>query len=464
MPLELVGRLAESAWLVGGAVRDRLLGRPTTDYDIALTGDAQAIARQVARATRSHAFPLSEGFGGWRLVARDRRWQVDLLPLVAGTIEADLRHRDLTINAIAHPLPAGDCVDPFHGREDLRRRRLRMISPDAFEADPLRCLRLARLGCELSFTLEPTTAASAAASARGLARVAPERIFAELKRIVTADRALEGFELMGALGITDVVLPELSDLRGVAQNRYHHLDVYGHTMAVLAQTIELLHDPASQFAGDAEALRAVLAQPLGDELTRGEGLRFGALLHDIGKPRTRSTNDQGWVTFLGHDRVGAALARDILRRLRASERLAEYAHALTANHLRLGFLVHEMPLSRRTVYRYLRACAPVEVEVTLLSVADRLATRGDGAAGAIAKHVMLAREMIGEALAWRAAPPRAPVAGDQLAAALSLRRGPMLGQLLEELTEASFAGEITTVEEAIEHARVALAARRSDAR
>ncbi len=147
----------------------------------------------------------------------------------------------------------------------------------------------------------------------------------------------------------------------------------------------------------------------------------------------------------------------MLRRLRTSERLSEHVAALTRHHLRLGFLVRELPLSRRTVYNYLQACAPVEVDVTVLSVADRLATRGSGATEAIAKHLRLAQELLTEALAWRADPPRPPVRGDELANALGVRPGPRLGQVLEELTEASFAGEIETHEQVLQRARETLA-------
>jgi hypothetical protein len=143
--------------------------------------------------------------------------------------------------------------------------------------------------------------------------------------------------------------------------------------------------------------------------------------------------------------------------LRASERLSNYVAALTLNHLRLGFLVHEAPLSRRSLYSYLRACDPVGVDVTVLSVADRLATRGSGADQAIAKHLRLAHEVLGEAFAWRAHPPRPPLRGDELARAVGLRPGPELGRILQELEEASFAGEIVTQEEAIARARELLA-------
>jgi len=456
----LASIVEDDAWLVGGALRDRLLGRPTADYDVVVRGDPRALARALGRRAGGHPFALSEGFGAWRVIARDRSWQVDLLPLVGGSITTDLAARDLTINAIAEPVAGGDYVDPFGGLSDLQARRIRMVSAHAFEDDPLRAIRVVRLACELGFEIEPNTAAAARASAPGLARVAVERTFAEFRRIMVAERALSGLELMDELGITAIVLPELSRLRGVEQSPYHHLDVHDHTLAVLAETIGLVREPERWFPEDASAVSAVLAEPLAQELTRGQALRFGALFHDVAKPQTRKVTAEGRVTFIGHDETGAEVTAAVLARMRAGERLCEHVAALARHHLRLGFLVHEMPLSRRTVYRYLRACEPVGVDVTLLSVADRLATRGRGSEQAISRHVELARQLLGEALAWRAERPRPPLRGDQLARAVGLRPGPEIGRLLDELEEATFAGEIHTPEEAIERAQRLLGSER----
>jgi putative nucleotidyltransferase with HDIG domain len=288
--------------------------------------------------------------------------------------------------------------------------------------------------------------------------VAAERIFEELKRILCAEDPVRGLRLMDELEITPVVLPELWALRGIEQSRFHHLDVHAHTLAVVSETVELERAPSRHLGPCWEQVQAFLTAPLANGLTRWQALRFGALLHDIAKPQTRGVSAEGRVTFMGHDAAGARSAAQILARLRTSERLREHVAALARNHLRLGFLVHEVPLSRRTIYRYLRACAPVGVDVTVLSVADRLATRGERSEKAIAAHVELADVMLCEALRWAQAPPRPPVRGDELAVALGLAPGPVLGELLDELEEAAFAHEVGSREEAIARARQLLAA------
>jgi poly(A) polymerase len=454
------------AWLVGGAVRDELLGRETADLDIVVDGDPAQAAHAIARraAPRAACFALSQEFGSWRVVARKSAWQLDVEPLRGGTIEADLALRDFTVNAIAQPLAGGAPIDPLGGAADLRARRLRMAAPDAFAADPLRVLRLVRLALELELEVDAETLRGAAFHARRLDRVSPERAFAELRRIVAAREVRQGLELMGALGATAVVLPELEALRGVQQSHFHHLDVHGHTLEVLDRVVELTtgaYDPSSElaaFLGERRgAVDTLLAEPLADELSHGDALRWGALLHDAAKPLTRGFTG-GSLTFIGHDERGAQLAREVLGRLRASERLRAHVAALVRHHLRLGFLVHEpQPLTRRTTFAYLSTCSPVEVDVTLLSIADRLATRGERAQQSIAAHLAVAGPVLAGALRWRAQGPPQPLwRGDELARELGISPGPRLGALLDELQAARYSGEVSDREQALAHARQTL--------
>ncbi len=451
------------AWIVGGALRDELLGRPVRDVDVAVTGDAARAARALAAQLRGPVFRLSEAFGAWRVIDRKGGRVWDFAPLQGETIEQDLRRRDFTVNAMARPVEldaiadtggAAELVDPLGGRADVEARILRVLGADAYESDPLRALRLARFGAELGFAPDPETERLTRAAAPRVIDAAGERVFAELRRLVIADGVLGGLELADRVGVLDAVLPELTALRGVEQSDYHHLDVHGHTLEVLAQLIELESALEQRFGADADRLGAALAAPLGDELTRGQALRFGALLHDIGKPATRGVRADGRITFMGHDAVGEEMVRGLCRRLRTSERFSRFLEGLTRHHLVLGFMVHERPLDRAQVYRYLRRTAPVEVEVTLLSCADRLATRGRRAEEATEAHLGLARELMAAALDWREhGPPRVPVRGDELAHELGIEPGPELGRLLAELAEATYAGEVSDREQALALAR-----------
>jgi poly(A) polymerase len=451
------------AWIVGGSLRDELLGRPVRDVDVTVAGDPAQAARALAEQVRGPVFRLSEAFGAWRVIDRRAERVYDFAPLQGETIEADLAKRDFTVNAMARPIelealgaPGGDAplIDPLGGRADLDSRTLRVLGPEAYESDPLRTLRLARFAAELGFAPDPETERLTQAVAPRVADAAGERVFGELRRLVVADGVLAGLGLADRLGVLDAVLPELTALHGVDQSDYHHLDVYDHTLEVLGQQLEVETRLDELFGADAARLRGVLAEPLGDELTRGEAMRFAALVHDIGKPPTRDVRADGRITFMGHDALGERMVHDLCRRLRTSERFARFLAGLTRHHLVLGFLVHERPLDRTQVYRYLRRTAPVEVEVTLLSCADRLATRGRRADEATAVHLELAAELMTAALDWHEhGPPRVPVRGDDLAEELGIEPGPELGRLLGELEEAAYVGHAGTREQAIALAR-----------
>jgi poly(A) polymerase len=444
------------AWIVGGAIRDAALGRAVTDLDLAVRGDPEAAARAVARAGDGHAFELSAEFATWRAVARDRAWQLDATALRGETIEADLGARDFTLGAVAVPVAGGEPVDPFGGLADLERRLLRVLGEESFAADPLRLLRAPRLAADLGLEVDSGTVALARATAARAAEPAGERQLAELRRLVGGPDPLRGVALLDELGLTAVVLPELEALRGVEQGPNHHLDVHGHTLAVLEQALAVEAD-LERFVGErATETVALLDEPLADEMSRRTALRFGALLHDVGKPATRGERE-GYVTFIGHDQVGAEMVGGLCRRLRASQRLSRHLQALTLHHLRLGFLVHEAPLSARRIHEYLRATEPVAADVTLLTVADRLSARGSGPFAteeAIGAHLDLARAMLAAALDWRReGPPEPLLRGDELAAELGIRPGPELGELLGELEAAQYAGEVESREEALETAR-----------
>jgi putative nucleotidyltransferase with HDIG domain len=452
----LAGR--EGIWIVGGAVRDAALGRGVADLDLAVAGDPEEAARALSRALGEPVFELSAEFGTWRVLSDERGWQIDVTALRGGSIESDLSERDFTVGAVAVPLDGEEEeeVDPHGGLADLEAGLLRAVGEESFRSDPLRLLRAARLAAELDLEIDPGTVRLAREAAPLAADPAGERQLAELRLLLGGPDPIRGLALLDELELTPVVLPEVAALRGVEQGPNHHLDVHGHTLAVLEHTLEIEAD-LERFAGDRAAeVAALLAEPLADGMSRGTALRFGALFHDIAKPQTRAERN-GFVGFRGHDRVGSEVIAGICERLRASRRLTRHLQGLTLHHLRLGFLIPEMPLPPRRIHEYLRATDPVGVDVTLLTVADRLSARGHGPIASpemVEAHLELARQMIAAALDWRrTGPPRPLLRGDELAAKLGIEAGPELGRVVAELEAAQYAGEVGDRDAAIEHAR-----------
>ena len=434
------------AWAVGGGVRDALTGRPVTDLDVAIDGDAAAAARAMAQATGATRFRLSRAFGAWRVQGGSLAAQVDITPLQGGTLEEDLSRRDLTVNAMAVDARAPEAViDPHGGLADMAAGALRMVGPSAFRDDPVRLLRIVRVAEQLGWAVEDGTAAAARRDAARLWDAPGERLADELGRIMRLARPDRAFALMDELGVLGALVPELDASRGLDQSVYHHKDVLGHTLEVVEHVVALAADPEPVFRGRAGRILEALAEPLADELTRRDALMFPALLHDMAKPATHAVTPEGRVTFMGHDRIGAEMAGDLMRRLHTSTRLRDFTVDCVRLHLPLGFLVHRGPLSLRQIDRYLRRTAPWEVEIILLTCADRLATRGRGSDVAIRRHLVLAREVMDAYFTLLDRGPVRPLlAGDEIARELGRAPGPWLAEVVDALREGQGGGVIRT--------------------
>lgn len=444
------------AWLVGGAVRDIALERTVNDLDLAVAGPPEGPARKIAGVLDGVAFELSEDFPAWRVKDRDDAWQVDLAELRAPEIEQDLALRDFTVGAIAVGLEDGQALDPMGGLGDLESGLIRSCGPASFTDDPLRIMRAARLSAQFGWEIEESTAALARQAAPRSEEPAGERTLAELILLIGSPDPLAGLAAMDRIGLFDWLLPEIGDLHGVVQGPNHHLDVYGHTMEVVEGILRIESD-LERFTGEhAPQVSEYLSRPLADGASRGVALRLGALFHDSAKPQTRS-EEGGFVSFRGHDRLGAEQIVARFRDLRASRKLVGYMSDLTRHHLILGFMVPSMPLQKRHIFSYLDHTDPVALDVTLLTVADRLAARGTASIASqemVAGHLELARDMVGFALDWdRNGPPPQFLPGNELAAELGIEPGPELGRVMNELAAARFAGEISDANEAVEHAR-----------
>lgn len=445
------------AWIVGGAVRDAALGRDPLDLDLAVAGDPKAAADAVAAATGGRRFELSSEFGTWRVVHAGKRGsQIDVTTLRSDGIEADLAERDFTIGAMAISLADGKLLDPHGGLADLAAGRLRVVSEHSFLADPLRLLRAARIAACFGLEPDPETIGLARAAAHRAAEPAAERLLEELRLLICSPDPEAGLAIAHELAIMAPILPELEELRGVDQGPNHHLDVYDHTIAVLRGVIDIERRPEHYVGDRADEVREFLAERLADGFTRGQALRLGALFHDIGKPVSRIEHE-GMIGFPGHDESGAEVVDALGRRLHFSRKLRRHVRLLALHHLRLGFLVHHMPLNRREVYGYLTATEGTAVDVTLLTVADRLAARGTSGLASdkmISGHLELARQMVAAGLDLRRAGPREPLLrGDELARELEVEPGPELAAMLAELEVARYAGEVTTRAEAVAHLR-----------
>ncbi|MHB8575425.1 MAG: CCA tRNA nucleotidyltransferase [Dehalococcoidia bacterium] len=474
----LLAGSAQPAYLVGGFVRDTLLGRLTRDIDVAVEGDPLPLVRTLARGLDGVVVPLDRERGTYRVVLRlpiDSVTHVDVNRLREPTIAADLLARDFTMNAIAVQLdreqPAW--IDSTGGLRDLTERVVRAASPRTFHDDPLRLLRAVRFCVQLGFRLDEATASLIREAAPLLRRSAAERQRDEFSLILAADRSASGVRMLHGLGLLFTLLPDLEAGVGIQQPAEHYYDVFSHSVEALAALDAMLafKQPSGgreeMLWGDLWAgvgwlpeIRTGLSAIAGENRPRSVALKFAGLLHDVSKPETKAVDqDTGRMRFYGHDSVGAGRAAASARSLRFSARETEYIELLVREHLRPGMLAApgEVP-SNRALFRFVRDLGDAAPDLLLLNLADHAAVRGPRLTrDEWRRHVAFVSWVL-HMLYVETQVSRLPrlVSGYDLMTDLGLKPGPVVGRLLGMVQEAQAAGEVKTAAQALRFAREAL--------
>lgn len=477
MALKKVGDyLTESgteAYLVGGAMRNLLLGRKTADLDIAVKGKALEIARRAAEALKGKYIPLDEANDTARvLLAGKRRWQIDFTGF-NDTIENDLGRRDFTVGAMALSLANIKdgllaITDPYHGREDLAIRTIRAVSDGTFCADPLRLLRAVRLSGELGFTVERHTEDLIKREAYLVSLAAGERLREELLKILAISSNGERWDYFDRLGLATELFPELKSTRGIDQPVEHHWDVLHHSLMTVAAAGFLLRHGEWEYAPP-EVLGVVpwsdrLAAYFDTEVSSGSThtslLKLAGLLHDISKPETKSVTEGGRTRFLGHADIGATVAASILTRLRFSAREIRLVETLVKHHLRPNQMSQTGLPTPHAIYRYFRDTGEAGLDTLYLSLADHLAARGPALDPAEwRRHNETVAYVIRQH--FEATTPAIPpklITGHDLMHAFNLSPGPLIGKILEAVQEATATGELVSRDQALVYAGTLLAA------
>jgi poly(A) polymerase len=458
------------AWLVGGFVRDELLGRDTADIDIAIDTDITKIAPLLADALQGKFVLLDEVNRIGRIIIKD--WTIDLASFT-GKIEKDLARRDFTINAMAvdlHQLTAADVqhnnlIDPFGGRLDLDRGIIKMVSGTVFNDDPVRLLRAVRLAEELDFSVERKTQAEIIRSAELIAAVPGERVREELLRLLDASHGGQVFADMDKLGLLTALIPELLALKGVEQPKEHHWDVFGHSVNTVSTVDFILHWGVWDYQNTAvlalvpwtSARAQYFDRPVSGGSTRRSLLKLAALLHDISKPQTKAVDDNGRLRFLGHPETGAEVVAGILERLRFSTKEIKLVSTMVKYHLRPTQMSQDAMPTSRAIYRYFRDTGDAGIDTLYLSLADHLAARGPGLLkNQWEYHTRLVAYVLQEHLRQKKAAPAKLVDGNDLINLFGMKPGAAMGELLESIHEAQAAGELTDREAALEWVRISL--------
>ncbi len=425
--LDIIITLAEAfraqhkqLYMVGGTVRDVLLHRgQSNDADLATDAHPEEIKRLVAPTHPSAVVLVGERFGTVRLhygndiieitTFRDEKYNPESRkPEVCfGTVlEEDLRRRDFTINAMARDPLNGDIIDPFNGRLDLEAHILRAVGnePDKrFDEDPLRLMRAIRFAAELNFSIEAETRRSIVRQAAKLQKISRERIRDEMNKLLLSPYPAKGLDLLVELGLMTWIVPEVLELRGVSQHPQrliHSKDVYAHVLRVVERSSPRLVT------------------------------RWGALLHDIAKPRTRSVED-GKVHFFGHEELGAHMTRDILKHLHFDRDFIESVSKVVRLHMRINAYTSDW--TDGAVRRLMLESGNDLPDLLDLSRADITSYRADKVSRAVARVTELAERCQRLKEEAERVPLKSPLDGNELMALFGRGPGPWLRPIKEHL-------------------------------
>ncbi|WP_459180359.1 CCA tRNA nucleotidyltransferase [Streptomyces sp.] len=410
--------------LVGGSVRDTLLGRLGNDLDFTTDARPEQVLK-IIRPWADSVWEVGIAFGtvgclkgGYQIEVTTYRSEAydrtSRKPEVSygDTIEEDLVRRDFTVNAMAVALPDIEFVDPYGGLDDLAQRVLRTPgTPEAsFSDDPLRMMRAARFAAQLDFEVAPEVVAAMTAMADRIEIVSAERVRDELNKLIMSEHPRKGLRLLVDTGLADRVLPELSALRLESDEHHRHKDVYEHSLTVLEQAIDLETD--------------------GPDLV----LRLAALLHDIGKPRTRRFESDGRVSFHHHEVVGAKMTKARMTKLKYPNDIVKDVSRLVELHLRFhGYGAGEWTDS--AVRRYVRDAGPLLDRLHKLTRSD-CTTRNKRKAAALSRTYDELEARIAELNEREELDAIRPdLDGNQIMEILGVGPGPVVGKAYQHMLE-----------------------------
>ena len=458
---ELLSLTSQPIYLVGGSVRDLLIGVPDVkDIDLVMPSGSEDVARVFADRIGGSFFFLDEERKVTRVVKQTAgsTVQFDFTNFEGPDLPADLARRDFTINAMAVDvrgfLSTGSLdglIDLNNGREDVQRKLIRVTSPQVLDDDPLRLLRSVRFAATLGFSIEETTTRYIRDRADLVTKPSAERIRDELFQILSAAGAGGHLLLMESLGLLRKLLPELGPLKDFAPGKHHLYDIFTHSLRSAGYVDSVLEKLPSLAPEHAGTVLDHLDQELEQLVTRRAALRFACLLHDSAKADTYTRDGEGDIHFFGHDTIGADKALLICQRFRLSSDTSSIVSRLIRHHMRPLNLAAPGGPSKRALYRYCRDLKDAVPESIVLSLADAKATSEVMPPEGFTDTQKIAGQILdyyyGKFLKTEAKPF---VTGKDLIAR-GMKSGPKFREILDDIKERQAEGTLKDRQEALDY-------------
>lgn len=440
--LELLKDYDEDIYLVGGAVRDYLLGKTTCDKDI-LVNNAESFAKEFARKNNATFITLDSENRIYRVVLRDKINYLDITEPIEGSLEKDLRRRDFTINAIAINLKTKKIIDINNGQEDIKNRVIRSISEDNLVDDPLRILRAFRFSATLGFEIEQGTLEQIKRHKDLILNPAKERVNYEILKLFQGEYTPQ--VLLMASDIIELLYPVFTDVKKVPKNTHHHLGLYEHSVETVNQ-IQQIYNTCSD-----EVKEHMNKVDFGG-FSRLAHLKFAGFFHDIGKFSTWTIEGDRH-RFIKHDDVGSKMAKEILKQNKFSKKQIEYITSMIKNHIYPSQVVSAENINDKIYMRYIRKMEDNVIDNIILAQADRLSARGSAITDDIVKDNI---DRLNKLLEFyiMIKPKLKPIpkllTGQEIMEIKNIPQSPILGKIISALKEEQSEGNILTKAEAVE--------------
>ncbi len=346
----------QGAYIVGGSIRDIILGRTPFDYDIAVFGNPEKFAKKIALKKSDHIIKLGKNDRKIIRVISDNKI-FDISSANGNTIEEDLFNRDFTINAMAYSLSSEKIIDCTGGMKDIADKKIRMVSDTAFEKDPVRLIRAYRIGASLDFEIDINTVSAIRKNAKFIKNSAGERIRSEFLKILQTSKSHHYISQMADTGLLFAIFPELGNLRGCTQNKFHQYDVLEHTMKAFKHLENIFNN---------KIIHRV-------DMNTASLLKFAILFHDTGKPLAKKVDGKGNVHFYGHSKKGAEITKKISSRIKLSTKEKYFIDFIIRNHinpLHLFIAKDKGTLTNKGITRFFIKCGDNTPYLLLHSIAD----------------------------------------------------------------------------------------------